>query len=364
MTMPHLSPMPRLAPQDVRRIAVFRALQLGDMLVAVPALRSLRQRFPRAEITLIGLPWASVLVERYPRYLDRFAAFPGWPGIAEMAHDPARSEAFLREQRAYGYDLAVQMHGSGGASNPFTLRLAAAHTAGYYTGERPEGLDIATPYPDHQPEVLRNLGLARLLGCTSLSPLLEFPLTAADRAEADALLGSPDRGGRPRVGLHPGARPPARRWPATSFAELAHALARRFGATIVLTGGPGEEATARAVADQMRETPLNLAGRTSIGGLAAIIARLHLFVSNDTGPAHLAVALDTPSVTIFGPADPRRWAPLDAARHPIARHPVPCSPCAHWECPIDHPCLRLLPPSAVLDPATNLLRTGALACDA
>lgn len=360
------SPTPALllSPRRVRRVAVFRALQLGDMLVAVPALRALRRRFPSAEITLIGLPWARTLAERYPRYLDRFCAFPGWPGITETSYAPAHTEAFLQEQRAYGYDLAVQMHGSGGASNPFTLALGATHTAGYYDGMPPAGLDIAAPYPAGEPEVLRNLGLARLLGCASLSPALEFPLTIADRAEAAALLGGKRGLGRPWIGLHPGARPPARRWPAGHFAALADALARRFDARIVLTGGTGEEGTARAVADEMCQAPLNIAGRTSIGGLAAVIARLDLFISNDTGPAHLACAVDTPSVTVFGPADPRRWAPLDRARHPIVRHPVPCSPCPYWECPIDHRCLRHLAPGVVLNTATDLLRTGALACNA
>lgn len=355
---------PLLSPRRARRIAVFRALQLGDMLVAIPALRALRRRFPLAEITLIGLPWARTLVERYPRYLDRFVTFPGWPGIAETAYDPARTEAFLGEQRTYSYDLAIQMHGSGGASNPFTLALHAVHTAGYCDGEPPAGLDIAAPYPVHEPEVLRNLGLARLLGCTALAPALEFPLAPADRVEASMLLGRRRGTGQPWIGLHPGARPPARRWPAGHFATLADALVRRFGARVFLTGGPGEETTAQTVVELMRETPLNLTGKTSLGGLAAVIAQLDLVISNDTGPAHLAVAVDTPSLTIFGPADPRRWAPLDAGRHPIVRHPVPCSPCSYWDCPIDHRCLRHLAPGVVLDMAANLLRTGALACDA
>lgn len=356
--------IPFVMSQHIQRIAVFRALQLGDMLVAVPALRAIRRRFPHAEITLIGLPWAQALVERYPRYLDRFVAFPGWPGIGEVEYDSARTDTFLRQQRRYGYDLVVQMHGSGGASNPFALALGAPLTAGYYEGEPPAGLGAAAEYPAHEPEVLRNLGLAKLLGCDALSLALEFPLTVADRAEAETLLGREWSGGSPLIGLHPGARPPARRWPAGHFAALADALVRRFDARLVLTGGPGEEATAIAVAEQMHAKPLILAGRTSLGGLAAVIAQLDLFVGNDTGPAHLACAVETPSVTIFGPADPRRWAPLDTAHHTIVRHPVSCSPCSYWDCPIDHRCLRRLAPSTVLDTATELLRTGALACNA
>src|SRR5579885_1366498 len=150
-------------PNTVRRIAVVRALQLGDLLVSVPALRALRAGFPNAEITLIGLLWAAAFAERFTAYIDRFVAFPGWPGIAEADYEPQRTERFLAEQRAYGYDLVLQMHGSGGASNPFALALGGRATAGYYAGEPPDGLTFAAPYPADEPEVLRNLGLARLV---------------------------------------------------------------------------------------------------------------------------------------------------------------------------------------------------------
>lgn len=362
MSVRHMAPV-TLNGRPIQRIAVFRALQLGDLLVAVPALRALRATFPAAEITLIGLPWAAALVERYPRYLDRFVAFPGWPGIREAKSEPCHLAHFLDGQRTYGYDLAIQMHGNGCASNGFTLALGARLAAGYYEGARPAGLALAAPYPGDEPEVLRNLGLARLLDCEECSPRLEFPLYRRDRDEAAALLREYGAH-RPLIGLHPGARSPARRWPAGRFAAVADALADHYGAHIVLTGGPDEVDTVRAVAASMRTQPLMLAGRTSLGGLAAVLARLDLFVSNDTGPAHLAEAVGTPTITIFGPADARRWAPLDAARHPIVRVPVACSPCGHWECPIDHRCLRRITPEYVIAAAESILRTGAVACNA
>ncbi len=343
---------------EIRRIAIFRALQLGDLLVAVPALRALRQRFPRAEITLIGLPWAAEFVERYRCYLDRFVAFAGYPGINELPVDPQKSARFIAEQRAYGYDLVVQMHGSGGTSNPFVLELQGRQSAGYYTGAPPAGLTFAAPYPHDQHEVYRNLGLAALLGCTQLQPRLEFPLFAADHAEADNLLRAATCVRSACIALHPGSRPPARRWPAEYFAMVGDALAQRFGARIILTGGPGEGATAQAVVDAMRTPVLNLARRTSLGGLAALISKLDLFVSNDTGPAHIAHAVDCPSITIFGPADYQRWSPLDQALHPTVRRPVSCSPCGYWTCPIDHRCLRWLSPAMVMNVAERFLSPG------
>lgn len=344
----------------IRRIAVFRALQLGDLIQAVPALRALRAGFPRAEITLIGLPWASSFVERFSRYVDRFVEFPGFPGIVERKVNAERTARFIEEQRSYGYDLAIQMHGSGRTSNGVIQALGANMTAGYIEGHDKGALTFAASYPDDQPEVYRNLGLAKLLGCPADDPTLEFPLDERDYAEAAALLPREQSVERPRIGIHAGARPPARRWPASYFASLTDELVHLWDAQIILTGNTDELSIVRSVEEQMTTRPVNLAGMTSLGGLAAIIDSLDLFISNDTGPAHIANALGTPSITIFGPADYRRWAPLNQSIHRIARHPVACSPCGYWDCPIDHRCLRRVSPESVLQTAGDVLAKGAV----
>lgn len=345
----------------VARIAVVRALQLGDLLVAVPALRALRARFPQAEVTLIGLPWAASFAQRFARYVDRFVEFPGWPGIAEAPYDAARTRRFLDEQQAYGYDLVIQLHGSGGASNPFALALGGRMTVGYAQGVAPDELTDAVPYPDDQREVVRALGLMRLLGCAARDTRLEFPLVAADHAEAQALLEPLAARGAPLIGIHAGARASARRWPVESFAAVADVLACDHGAQIILTGAADEVEIVAAVAQTMRAPALNFAGKTSLGGLAALLTRLDLFIGNDTGTAHVAQAVGAPSVTIFGPADPQRWAPLDTERHMIVRRPVACSPCGYCDCPIDHRCLRLISPAMVLAAARRCLAKGACA---
>lgn len=346
-----------------QRVAVFRALQLGDLLQAVPALRALQAGFPDAEITLIGLPWAKSFVQRFHHYVDRFVEFVGFPGIGEVEVVPERTALFIKEQRAYGYDLVIQMHGSGRTSNRFVLALGGRMTVGYYDDQRPEGLTLGAPYPHDEPEVLQNLGLAKLLGCPNCDPRLEFPLCNKDRAEAAALLRGLPRANRPLIGLHAGARSPVRRWPAEYFASVADDFVQRFNAQVILTGSLNEKTIVRSVAERMTTQPINLAGKTSLGGLAALISELDLFVSNDTGAAHLANAVDTPSITIFGPADYRRWAPLDRVRHPIVWRPVECSPCGYWQCPIDHRCLRWVSPDMVIEVAESLLARGIVSCD-
>jgi len=338
-----------------RKIAVFRALYLGDLLLAVPALRSIRTGFPGAEITLIGLPWAASFARRFSRYIDRFVEFVGYPGIQEVDADPEKCDAGLEEQRAYGYDLVIQMHGNGRVSDEFALALNGQVTVGYYEDILPAGLTVGMPYPEDEPEVLRNLGLARLLGCRNLDPELEFPLFNEDRGEAARLLRRLTRANRPWIGLHAGAKSPARRWPAEYFARVADHFAQRFNAQIILTGSPIDESIVQILVERMGIQPLNVAGQTSLGGLAALISELDLFISNDTGPAHIANAVDTPSITIFGPVDPGGWAALDQSRHPIVRRGVSCSPCEYSECPIDHRCLRWITPDSVIEVAEKLL---------
>ncbi|HVC33207.1 MAG TPA: glycosyltransferase family 9 protein [Chloroflexota bacterium] len=344
----------------VQRLAIVRALHVGDLLLAVPAFRAIRRGFPAAEITLIGLPWARDFVQRFRQYVDRLREFPGYPGLLEVDEDRERIRAFLDQERAYRYDVVVQMHGNGRASNPFALELGGRRTIGYYESRQPDGLWLGATYPDDRHESERDLGLAGLLGLPADDLRLEFPLLPEDVRAGQSLLSSALDQNRPVVGLHVGARPPARRWPAERFAIVGDALACERGAQVVITAGPGEEPLAQSVVDRMDRPPLNLAGRTSLGSLAAVIHRCDLFISNDTGPAHVAVALDTPSITIFGPADRRRWAPLDQRRHLIAFQPVACSPCPHWDCPIDHRCLRRVEPAQVLGLAYHLLAEESL----
>lgn len=299
-------------PGAPRRIAILRALFLGDLLCTTPAFRALRRRFPQAEITLIGLPWASDLVDRLPS-LDRLACFPGYPGIIEVPYEADRTAAFLTAARARRYDLALQMHGDGNLSNGFVADLGAAVSLGYRRGPD-DRLMASLLYDRGEHEVLRWLRLVALLGASPDDSRLECPTTPADRARATSLLGASTQL-RPLIGLHPGAKDPARRWPAERFAALADALAERHGARIVLTGGASERDVTAAVRQAMRAPAQDLAGETDLGSFAAVVGLFDLLVTNDTGAWHLAVAVDTPSVAVIGPGNPDGWEPLDRTRH-------------------------------------------------
>ena len=114
------------------RIAVLRALVLGDLLCAVPALRSFRRAFPNAEITLIGLPSATGFVERFGAYLDGFVKLPGYQGLPEREPEIREVPGFLQEAQAREFDLVVQLHGNGEVTNPLALLLGGGRTAGFF----------------------------------------------------------------------------------------------------------------------------------------------------------------------------------------------------------------------------------------
>ncbi len=301
--------------QGAERIAVLRALQLGDLLCAVPALRALRAVAPRARITLIGLPWARAFVDRFRHYLDGFFEFPGFPGLPEREPSLADLPAFLAAAASERFDLAIQMHGSGEITNPVAVLLGARHTAGFYVpGQFCPDSERFLPYPSAAPEVHRHLKLMAFLGAPSRGDHLEFPIRSEDRAALAALVAPKRLQPREYVCVHPGARAADRRWQPHAFARVADEAAA-LGLRVVLTGSDEERPLTAAVAASMRYQALDLAGRTSLGSLAALIERARALASNDTGVSHIAAALGVPSVVIFTASDPARWAPLDRRRH-------------------------------------------------
>jgi ADP-heptose:LPS heptosyltransferase len=288
------------------RVAVVRMLPgLGDLLCAVPALRAIRAAEPSAHVTFIGLPSGQWLADRFPHYIDRWLPCATCPGLPESEPDALAHQRFLREARAAHFDLAIQLHGDGRVTNAFTAALGARRWGGLRRHDderRSDGLLTALRPERH--EVDRCRDAVRAVGFAGDRCHLEFPVTASDEAELAALLGV-----RPATlaVVHAGASRPDRRWAAPSFAAIADHLATRVD-TVVLTGSASEADVVGAVAAHAAIPPRDLAGRTPVGVLAALVAAARIVVCNDTGVAHLAGAVGTPTVTVFARSDRPRWA--------------------------------------------------------
>ena len=337
---------------------MFRALQLGDLLCAVPTLRALRRGWPQARVTLIGLPWARELAARFPTYVDEFLEFPGFPGLPEQRCEPRAVLEFLRSAQERRFDLTLQLHGSGEFSNPLVALLGARRTAGYFR----EGHYCPDPasflaWRDDEPEVERGVRLLAALGVPSSGLELEAPVLHADLRELARIAdeGELTRGGY--VCVHPGARLKSRRWYPERFAVVADELAAR-GLRVVVTGTAGEAPLARAVTERMCAPVVDLVGRTTLGGLTALIDGARLVVTNDTGVRHVAAARGTPCVTVACGSDVRRW-PASEPTQRLVHADVPCRPCMYDRCPIGHACAHGIEARDVLAAADDLLESAA-----
>jgi ADP-heptose:LPS heptosyltransferase len=298
--------------EGVRRIVVLRANAMGDFVVAVPALEALRAAYPDARITYLGLPWHAELLTGRPGPWDDVVVVPPYTDIVAGDPDAATIDAFFDEQRAAGYDLAVQLHGGGGNSNPFIERLGARVSAGARdTGAPP--LDRWVRYAYYQHEVLRFLEVAALVGAPPVTIEPRLALTAADVRHADESLPvSP----QPLVVLHPGASDPRRRWPADSFAEVARSLAQ-YGCRVAVVGSGPDDARAAFRITELSDA-VDLVGVLDLKAMAGVLARAQLVVGNDSGPRHLGAALGTPTVGVYWVGNVINSGPLLRARHRVA----------------------------------------------
>jgi ADP-heptose:LPS heptosyltransferase len=197
------------------------------------------------------------------------------------------------------------------------MLLGAKQVAGFFpTGQYCPDPQRFLPYPDHEPEVWRHLRLLEFLGIPLQGDELEFPIQETDWQDWRAIATEHHLIPGHYVCIHPGASVTARRWPPEQFALVADALAAR-GWQVVLTGTAAETDLTRIVAEAMHAPVINLAGKTHLGAIAALLSQARLLVCNDTGVSHLAAALRVKSVVIFSNSDPHRWAPLNRQHHRV-----------------------------------------------
>jgi lipopolysaccharide heptosyltransferase II len=320
---------------------------LGDTVMAVPALRALRAGWPDASVLLAG-PWAHTLAGQ--GLAETLVAYPrNWRGRIATA-DTVRS---------FHGDVAVLLPNS----------LEAALAAWYWRARRRIGFAVGgrsllltdrvsrpAPRPHQVDEyvvLVEHLGLA----VDTRVPVLAPPAADSDaRTRVRRLLDEHvgvSRG--PRVGLHIGAEyGPAKLWPLARVTDACRAF-RRAGMVPVLLGGPRDAALADAIIAATRVA--SLVGRDDPSLLPALLTEIDALVAGDTGVSHLAAALGTPVIALFGPTDPVLSAPRGTST--VVTHPVPCAPCHYRVCPIEHPCLDGIDAARVVAAVADALAVRA-----
>ncbi len=312
---------------------------VGDVVLALPALRDLRRDFPAARLTVLARPWVAELYRAVPQV-----------DAVEESRGHAADVASLRGR----FDAAVLLPNSFGSAL-VARRAGVPERWGYATDGRGLLLTRRCRVPAsvrgrsqvyYYRAMLEGLGLA-----TEGPPDASLDCPDAWSAEGARLLG----GDGPWIGVNPGAfYGNAKRWRPERFAAAAELVARRIGAGVAIVGGPAERPLGEAIAAQLRAPVRLLSGETTLAGLVGVLKRLRLLLTNDSGPMHLAAALGTPLVAVFGSTDWTETAPV-AGKAALVREDVYCSPCLLRDCPIDHRCMTRVGVDRVVAAALSLL---------
>jgi heptosyltransferase-2/heptosyltransferase-3 len=349
------------------RILIVRPDHIGDAILAAPTGIALRQAFPNATIDWLVGPWSAEVIHRSEHADNVFTLeFPGFTrqpraGALEPYRLVAREQGWIRARR---YDVAIVARPDHWWGALLVAASGVSRRIGYDVSEcrpfltralarrvehaRESGLRLAA-------EAARQIGA----GVTTGSPMPRFAVRESERAWAAATVPERDR-----LVLHPGSGSPLKNWPADRWAEVLRDI-RQLGPETLITAGPGELVVAQRIAAAVHPSPRVVDG-LDLGQLAALYERAVLVIGCDSGPLHLAAAVGTPTLRLYGPTDPTVFGPVgDADRHVVLTSPLPCRPCGNI---VDPPCgasafpdcMRETESSRVVAAARRLL--GGQAC--
>jgi heptosyltransferase-2 len=314
---------------------------VGDAILALPALRAVRKRFSDAEIAIVARPYVADIY-RDQQICDRLVAYDPQGAHAGFSG----RERLAGELRAEKFDVALLLQNAFDAAW-LAWRASIPERIGYARDGRSFLLTKAVPVPRpgeiSAHEKYYYLELLRRAGwIDSLSDETFIAMCVSEEKRRLASQFLAESGVRPhslRVAIGPGASyGSAKCWLPARFAELANWLQVQADADIILFGTTSEANVSKAISEEMRRSPINLTGRTTIADLPALLSQCHLFVGNDSGAMHVAAAVGLPVVAVFGPTDPHGTAPV-TPRCTIVQEKPYCSPCFLRRCPTDHRCM-------------------------
>lgn len=348
-----------VTPQDTKRLLIVLPNWVGDVALATPALRAIREHYKDSHIAYLMRPYVRDVLDPC-NWCDATYFWSQSKNKAGRQHAFLKLAKTLKEEK---FQAAMLL------SNSFRAALIARlakipHRVGYTRDGRSMLLTVKM-MPDRMegkyipaPMVKYYGAMARYLGCTVDEARLELPVRSEDRVAADSLLAWYKIGPQDRfAAINPGAAfGSAKCWPAERFAEVAGRLHKQTGMRSFVVYGPGEEQIASRIAQYAQGDVAAVPSQmVSLGVLKGILQRCEILVTNDTGPRHLARALGKPVVTVFGSTDPR-WTEMHYPQERKVQVQVPCGPCMLKRCPLDHRCMQLVTAEMVCNAAQTLLQ--------
>lgn len=362
-------PIKKQRPRVRERILLIRPDHLGDVLLSTPAIHALRRSRPRAEIHALVGPWSADVLSYYDE-IDAVLTLP-FPGFSRSKKSDWRFPYELalrsaRHLRLIGYTSAIILRPDHWWGAMLAFLAGIPERIGYNHADVAPFL--TTPIqPEHQHAVIQNLRLVeRWTGHIAPEKAnYRFQIDDdSDRAYVDNYLKT--QGIEPEqqlVVIHPGSGTWVKRWNETDWALVADTLIDQLGIPVVFTGSDSERPLVQDIAAQMKHPACITAGDTQLGQLATLFKRALVVLGPDSGPIHLAAAVGTPTVALFGPADPvefAQWGSKD--RHIILTSDLACRPCRvlDWDgdSPLFHPCVREITVGRVLDAARRVVNSA------
>ncbi len=302
------------------RFLIVSTTGLGDTLWATPAIKALRKTHPHAYIAVLTSPIGKEVLAHNPHVDELFLIDRPWWQL-------------VRALKKKWIGTALVFHTSQRMALPLCYFIGASEIVG--TQGLHKGLDFILTKPLEQKpvhEIARRLEIAAQVDAHAPEPLLELFIHPEDQDAAEQFLAKyalPPY--IPLIGIHPGAKDMFKQWSPACFIELGKRLTEHLGAQVIITGSASEKALVSEIASRIQGA-IPLAGELSLRPLAALIKKMELFIANDTGPMHVAFAMRTPTVALFGPTDPERCGPYLAAPVSVIRKRPSCSPCLRKSC--------------------------------
>jgi len=345
----------KLKIQNYKKILIVRLDRIGDVVLSTPVLKAVRDAYPDSHIAFMVAPHAREIADGNP-YINEVIVYDK-AILHKGVFDGAKFVYGLARKR---FDIAIMLHPT-----------RRTHLLSFFSGipkrlgyERKMGLILTDRIPDKKHlglkhEIDYTLGLLRYIGIEPTNRKLYVPVDndSEDRVRrilADGGISDGDK----IVAINPGASCRSKRWPAERFAEVADALARELGVKIVVVSGSQDKSFADSTLSAMKTGALDLSGKTTIRELACLLKRSSLFISNDSGPVHIACAVGTPVISVFGRSDrglsPRRWGPTNKIDRVIHKD-VGCEICLAHKCKAELKCLAAITADEVVRNAKEML---------
>lgn len=283
--------------RNIKNILLIRTAYMGDIIMTLPVLKSLKARFPKAKISFVASREGAQLLEGNP-YIDRVLPFnPFWfykSSIAEYIR-------FIKQLRAEKFDIVLEARGDIRELWFIVSLLKSRFKVGYSFGGGAYLLTHVVPFTHMKHRVEYHLDLVRYLGCSTDGIEWGIYLSKDERKRVREIM---EVSGikKPFISIHPGARLPLKRWSTKGYAEVCEMVIKHYEMPLVLLGSEAEVNLANDIAKDIRFKPIILAGSLSLRELSGILSESALLICNDSAPMHIAAAMETPTVAIFGPS--------------------------------------------------------------